>query len=202
MWIFTKTKVGRTNLMKDLALHGSLLISFLFIIGQLARFFLRKNASTNFLTPKIQVMAGLSLGFLGVILIYFGIYINEHVIIDFRHIAIVIAATFFGFPAALLSSILIAIMRLFVGGINEFSIASSILILLIGLVTGLFSRLSIRNESRMLLLTLASTLLIYITFYINLTILSDNMDQFKQVSQIYWIFSLIEIGRASCRERV
>lgn len=191
MRIFTKMKVGKNNLMKDLAFHGSLLISFLFIIGQFAKFFLRKNASTNFSTPKIQVMAGLSLGFLGVILIYFGIFINEHVIIDLRHIAIIIAATFFGFPAALLSSVLIAIMRLFVGGINEFSMSSSFFILLIGLVTGLFSRLSIRKESRMLVLTLVSTLLIYTTFYINLTILSDNLNQFKQVSQIYWIFSFV-----------
>ena len=191
MSIFTKMKVGRNNLMKDLALHGSLLITFLFIIGHLAKFFLRKNASTNFSTPKIQVMSGISLGFLGVLLIYFGIYINDHVIIDLRHIAIIIAATFFGFPAALLSSIIIAIMRLFVGGFNEFSIVSSVLILLIGLVTGLLSRLSIRKESRMLVLTMVSTLLIYITFYINLNILSDNPAQFKEISQIYWIFSLI-----------
>ncbi|WP_158268351.1 PAS domain S-box protein [Paenisporosarcina sp. OV554] len=183
-------KAGTNHLMKDLALHISLLISYLFIIGQLVRFFLRKNASSNFSNSKIQIIAGLLLGFLGIILIYFGIDLNEQVIIDFRYIPIIIAGTFFGFPAAILSSILIAIMRLFVGGINEFSLSSSFFILLIGIVTGFFSRLSFRKESKMLLLTLMSTILIYVTYYVNLTILSDSGKQFAEISQIYWAFSL------------
>jgi diguanylate cyclase (GGDEF)-like protein/PAS domain S-box-containing protein len=187
---FAKKKVGRTSLIKDLTLHISLLISYLFIIGHSSRFLLRRNAASNLTNSKIQVMAGLSLGFLGIILIYFGIHLDEHVIIDFKHIPIIIAATFFGFPAAILSSVLIALMRVFIDGVTEFSLFSAFIVILIGVVSGLLFKLPVKQQVKMLFLTLMSTLLSYITFYVNLTILSDNMTQFTQIASIYWAFSL------------
>lgn len=184
-------KEGIRNMMKDLVLQASLLISALFVIGQFVRFLLSKNSSINFKNSRIQVMAGLSLGTLGTILMYLGITIHGYVIVDLRHIPIIIAATFFGLPSVLIASLFIAFMRIIIGGLNEFTFVSALCILLIGISIAFASKLSIRKELKVGLYTIIGTLLLYINYYVNLTILSDNPNEFGDISLLYWAFSLV-----------
>lgn len=178
-------------MIKDLILHVSLLISTLFVIGQFASFLLRKNSSIHFKNSRIQAMAGFSLGSLGTILMVLGIQINNHAIVDFRHIPIIIAATFFGLRSALLASLVIATMRMMIGGFNEFSVVSAMFVLFIGMAIGLASKISTRKELNVVIYTVIGTLFIYINYYVNLTILSNYPEEFSEISLLYWAFSMV-----------
>lgn len=115
------------EMISDLVVNISILISFIFLWHQIF--------SHNRLTLKssitIKMLDGLIGGVLGIVLMYYSIQVNEFVILDLRHIPVVLLAYFGGFIPSMISVVIISIGR-FVIDVNHSSIVSLFMMLLIG----------------------------------------------------------------------
>ncbi|HHY73669.1 MAG TPA: PAS domain S-box protein [Bacillus bacterium] len=180
-------------MLKDLLLNVTIIISFLFLIGILSRRFIRSETDYTYLfnSFKTKLMAGVVFGFLGVFLMFFSIKVSTLVIIDLRHIATVIGATYFGAPAAILSSLIVGIARLFFGGLNNASFVVLGFMVLIGIVCSLTMKMRASEFRKFFLMNMVSTFLITVTVYINLSVFSDGKDVVKHIIAYYWFFSII-----------
>ena len=94
---------------KDLFVNLTILISFVFVGGQI---FKEKPLSHN-QSVKTKILVGLAGGFLGITLIYFSIEVGTlHTMLDFRYLAVLSVIKHAGFLPSLLSAILMISFRL------------------------------------------------------------------------------------------
>ncbi|ANY70265.1 hypothetical protein BBD42_30020 [Paenibacillus sp. BIHB 4019] len=85
-----------------------------------------------------KLLFGVVYGVCGILIMWFGVPVSEHGIIDFRYFFIIIAAYYGGLHASMLASVLIAGGRILLfGGLNDASIAAAAFIFLLGVLTGL-----------------------------------------------------------------
>ncbi len=103
---------------EDLIINLSLLISLLSISGII----FKENPMNA--SIKNQIVGGLVMATLGVVLMYFSISINEDVRIDLRNFAIIIAAIYGGPISLIISTIIIALSRIAIFGVNDASITA------------------------------------------------------------------------------
>lgn len=133
-----------------------MLTSFLFF-GNLIRmkFLVSKHRSNK----MSKYVTGISLGFLGVILMYFSFPIHDKWITDFRQIPILVSACLTGFPGGVITAIIIFVYRLlfFQNGLGV-SFAAFINIV-VALVVGVVMLNRLRFELWRWLVTLLSSVL-------------------------------------------
>ncbi len=115
-------------MLRDLFINSTILISFIFISSQL----FKGNFLNLSLSYKNKFFFGLTQGMLGIILMLFSIQVTSNVIMDFRHIAILLAAFYGGGFAAIIAGITISIFRIsyfslstpaIIASINMFNVA-------------------------------------------------------------------------------
>lgn len=120
-------------MIKDLFLNFSLLIFFLFGFNRIQ--FILKRRFQN----KFSILVGVIHGILGIILIFFGVHIYEHNILDFRQLAILSAAYFGGIRATIITGFMLIVFRFSYYGVNIGSIYACVTISISSIVSGLLS---------------------------------------------------------------
>lgn len=180
-------------MVKDLVMNVTIIISYIFIIGQLSQIVHLNGMDTEKGTERRnQVVAGVLFGILGMILMEFSIQVNERVIVDLRHIATVIAAVFFGVPGALLSSLIIGMSRILIfGGLNAVALSAAIGSFAIGAVCSLLLRLPLGKGLMSFVMNLSSIVIIYIDLYVNVVWLSDDSSSLFPIYSLHWSISLV-----------
>lgn len=178
-------------MLKDLLLNVTIIISYLFIIGIFTRIIYAKTNSSHIVHRfKSRLIAGVVFGLLGLLLMFFSIKVNSVVIVDLRHIATVIAATFFGIPAAIVSSLIIGVARLFFG-INNVAIIAMLFMIGTGLVCSLATTIKVSDFHKFSIMNVIGIFLMDVTLYINLTIFSDGEGIIQQIITYHWFISII-----------
>lgn len=127
-------KNGGKTMISDLIVNISLLMSFTFIWHQLFR-----KVPLTFSSPlHIKILNGIIAGFLGVILMFYSIQVNEITILDLRHIPVILAAYYGGFIPTIISVIVITIGRFFIA-VNFSSIVALFMMLTIAVGSSFIS---------------------------------------------------------------
>lgn len=175
----------------DLLFDITLIISYLFIIGHLSRYFHSENYSTIFSSLKTRMFAGCLFGILGIILMHYSIQVTTQVFIDLRHISIILAAIFFGFPGAIVSALMISLCRFYIGGLSDVSFFASLFTFFVGITCAFLTKLSMKQDLKSLLLNIASIIVLYISFYVNLDLLSNERNKLFEIYPSFWLVSLI-----------
>lgn len=166
---------------KDFIVNGSLIISFLFISGQLFK--------DNDLNPessiKLRLMAGILFGLFGSCLMLFSIQISTIVIVDMRNIALIMAAVYGGWLAAFISALIIVAFRIGLFGINIASVTAGVVLLLLSTGCVFIHKLKFSFRSKFLMMVILSNLLSIIAF----CILIDNKRMLFELSISFTIIS-------------
>ena len=190
-------------LVLDLIINISIISSVLFVAGQLF-----KDKELNSLKRGYKVLVGYGCGILGIFLMIYTVRINETIIIDLRHIAIVISAIYGGIISSLITTVCIAFYRIAAFGISKASVVASCNAIIMGIVCALFCKLKIKPILKYILLNFITITLVNLSFLI---LVSDNyklikvMEYFNLVSIAgavftYFIYSYINSSNASYRE--
>lgn len=120
----------------ELFINTTILITFLFV-GHQIYFLYYSNLHSKLIS---KLLYGLGYGVLGIALMYFSIQVNETTIIDLRYVVFVLSALHGGFVTSLSASIVIALGRILLFGINTSSIYGVISALLLGFILGIISK--------------------------------------------------------------
>lgn len=147
---------------RDLFINSTILISFTFIWGQVLR-----SSKIPKLSPLAKELAsGLACGILGSTLILFTIKSVPGVYVDLRTLAAMIAAAYGGVFAAIVSSIIIAAVRMILFGVSAASLAAaSNLIVLIALFY-LISRIKSGSLQKWIYMLSANIIVVGMTIFL------------------------------------
>lgn len=153
-------------MIQDLFVNSTILISFISLSQQLLR-----DKGLNRSSPLyMKVLAGLTTGFLGILLMLFSVNVNGNILIDFRYIPIIIVSITCGPIATIISCITIGFFRLLYLGISTSSIAVSAASILMGSIGfSIISILKISTKQKWIysvlyLLTISSSVLTFLYF--------------------------------------
>jgi len=151
-------------MLRDLFINGTILISFIFIISKIF-----KNTFLNLhISYTYKFLFGLSQGVLGIILMLFTIHITPIVIMDFRHIPLLIAALYGGGFASIIAGITVAIFRISYFGVSIPSIIASINMFNIAIACAIISKLNLSGFKKWMYMNLTSSLIITSTFLLTI----------------------------------
>lgn len=167
---------------RDIFVNITILISFLFIVGQIFRRYPLEKESPL----RVKAIIGLLFGFMGIVLMLFTIKITNDVIVDLRNIAIIGSGVFGGPIGIMFSTIFISIFRVFYFNITKASITAGISTLLIGLGCSLVSIRSKDRKKRYLYMFLMSLVIANLSF-IYLLIDSENLIKVLQYHLLSYI---------------
>ena len=147
-------------MLRDLFINATILISFIFISSQI----FKKNFLNLSLSYKYKLFFGLTQGLLGIILMLFTVKVTSTVMMDFRHIAILLASFYGGGFAAIISGVTIAIFRISYFGASGPAIIASINMVNVALVCAFMSKLKINDFKKWSYMNFASSLIITTSF--------------------------------------
>ena len=148
---------------KDLFVNLTILISFVFVGGQV---FKEKPLSYN-QSVKTKILVGLAGGFLGITLIYFSIEVGtQHTILDFRYLALLSVIKHGGFLPSLLAAILMISFRLTFYGISPSSIYAIISMILMVLGANLIWKVRAKQFTKWIFMNLYCVLIICTVLYV------------------------------------
>jgi len=175
-------------MLKDIFINGTILISFIFIFSHIfKKIFL--NLSVSY---KYKFFFGLSQGVLGIILMLFTIQITPKVIMDFRHIPILLAAFSGGGLASIVAGISIAIFRISYFGVSTPAIVASINMLVVAFACAIISRLNLNGFKKWTYMNIISCLIITSSFLLvikNSTVLHYTLICFWLASTVIGILA-------------
>lgn len=100
---------------------------------------------------------------MGIVLMYFSIEISENVILDLRHLVLIIAALFGGPVSAMVAAVCIASGRILMFGVNEAALLVAALFLILGAVYSWITRLRFSNYVKGFLMNVVTLPLIFLT---------------------------------------
>jgi diguanylate cyclase len=164
-------------MLRDLFINSAILISFIFIISQI----FKKTFLNLSVSYKDKFLFGLTKGILGIILMLFTIRITPEVIMDLRHIAMLLAALYGGGFAAIIAGITIAIFRISYFAVSSISIIAAISMLIIAFSCAIISNLNLKEFKKFIYMNLLSSTIISITLFLIIkdsTILSNALINF------------------------
>lgn len=175
-------------MLRDLFINGTILISFIFISSQI----FKRNFLNLSISYKDKFFFGLTQGILGIILMLFTIHVTPEVIMDFRHIAILLAALYGGGFASIIAGITIAIFRISHFGISPPSMIASINMLNVAIACAFLAKLNITQLKKWFYMNIISCLIITSTFLLVIkdsTVLSHTLVYFWIASNIIGILA-------------
>lgn len=150
------------------------LVSALFvnlsILGMLLfTFTLLSRNRKGFISPAQhryrRVQFGVSMGFLGIILMYYTIPLDG-TIVDLRQIPVIVAAGYGGVFAPIVASLIIAAGRLILFDTNASTLLACSLIIIIGLSCAAWSKLRLDLRYKWCIMIVSNLILTSITFYL------------------------------------
>ena len=155
-------------MLRDLFINGTILISFIFISSQI----FKKNYLNLSMSYKYKFFFGLTQGILGIILMLFTINVTSKVMMDFRHIAILLAAFYGGGFASIIAGLTIAVFRISYFGVSNPAIIASINIFNVAIACALLSKLKLNGFKKFIIMNIISSVIITVTF---LLIIKDSI---------------------------
>ncbi len=170
-------------MLRDLFVNATILISFIFLSSQV----FKGNFLNLSVSYKRKLFFGLTQGLLGIILMLFTIQVDPNVNMDFRHIAILIAALYGGGISALISGITIALFRISYFGISTPAIIASINMFNVAIACALLSKLNLSGFRKWIYMNFVSSLIITSSFLL----IIKNLLLLRQTLTYFWIGSFI-----------
>lgn len=170
-------------MLRDLFINSTILISFIFISSQI----FKKNILNLSVSYKYKFFFGITQGILGIILMLFTIHITNDVIMDFRHIPILLAALYGGGFASIISGLTISIFRIGYFGASTSAIIASINMFNVAIACALLSKLNLNQLKKWTLMTFISCTIITSTFII---IIKDWI-KLRNTLSYFWLSSFI-----------
>jgi diguanylate cyclase (GGDEF)-like protein len=147
---------GGWLMLHSMIANVSIVVSFMFIVD-----FMFRKGQMNALPPtKRRWTVGVIYGVLGCVLMLFGIEFASSIVLDLRHIAVILAAFSGGLWASMIAGLILALFRTVYFGISEMSAISGVTLLIMGLLTGLIAKLDIRPMLKFHLMNIVSTSLV------------------------------------------
>jgi diguanylate cyclase (GGDEF) domain len=114
---------------------------------------------------NINVWYGIGGGLLAILLMSMSIRISDSIIFDFRHITILVVATFGGLSSALITGSIIFIFRLFYLGLTLNSILIAFNMLIVSIGCGIMSKLKLNRWIKWTYMNIFASLMISISFW-------------------------------------
>lgn len=147
---------------KDIVVNGTLIIAFLFLVGQI----FKDTGITTESSAKLRIINGVLFGFLGVSLMIFSLHLADNIIIDMRFIALSISAITGGWLSVIITSLMMIITRLMMNGINENSIIAVTILILLTIITPILTKIGIARIKKYWIMISISLFLFQIALYI------------------------------------
>ncbi|WP_449518528.1 GGDEF domain-containing protein [Clostridium sp.] len=170
-------------MLRDIFINGTILISFIFVISQV----FKKNFLNLSLSYKNKFFFGLTQGILGIILMLFSIQVSPKVFMDFRHIAILIAALYGGGFSAIITGLTIAIFRISYFGVSTASIIASLSMLIVAIAVAFLSKSNLNMFKKWIYMSFVSLFIITGTF---LLVIKDSIT-LRNTLIYFWLGSFI-----------
>ncbi|MBZ9688759.1 diguanylate cyclase [Clostridium estertheticum] len=170
-------------MLSDLFVNATILISFIFLSSQI----FKRNFLNLSVSYKNKFLFGLTQGILGVILMLFTIQVTPNVIMDFRHIAILLAALYGGGFASIITGITIAIFRIIYFGVSTPAIIASINMFNMAIACALLSKLKLNQFKKWVYMNFVSSLIITSSFLL----IIKNVILLRQTLVYFWLGSFI-----------
>ncbi|EAC7897144.1 diguanylate cyclase [Listeria monocytogenes] len=121
-------------MVEQLVSNAAILLAGFYIISLVYKEPITKELATN-----RKMVIGIWAGLLGFALMVFGIPISNNVIVDLRHIPIIMVGFYGGPIPAIVSAIIISASR-FLLSVNSAAMMAAIVMMLIGIITALFGK--------------------------------------------------------------
>lgn len=169
-------------MLKDLFVHVCVVITFLFIGGILYR-----KGPIFFESTRQKVLLGVFGGVLGSFLMGFTIPLSPTIIMDFRHVAVLLSALYGGGVAAFVSVVIICFSRAVFFGVSTSLFVSVFLMIIIGAFAAYISRLRISELKKWLYMYVFSLILLTLGFLY----LLGMSDVFIDSMFKYWVISIV-----------
>jgi diguanylate cyclase len=170
-------------MVQDLFLNATILITFITIGNQL----FKDRGFSPSSSLRLKITGGIVMGILGCILMLYSVEIASKVIVDFRNIAIILAAIFGGFVSSIAAGIIIGAFRILHFGVTTSSIIGFIIALVIGIGCPIISLKEISLKKKWGYLTLFCNIMGSIAY----TILINNTTLLIHLLSAYWIGSFM-----------
>ncbi|WP_248929478.1 diguanylate cyclase [Paenibacillus hamazuiensis] len=170
-------------MLRDFIVNISLLVTSFFIMGRIYK--LKLFSKT--LYPRLsRLLAGLVFGLQGLLLLAFSINIAPSVIVDLRHLSIIVAALYGGPAAAIASAVVIAAGRHLLFGMNVSTLIAAAGVLACGAACALLSLRPMHYMYKMLVMNVACLACISFVMY---TITPDKSTAFEAIG-FHWSVSI------------
>jgi diguanylate cyclase len=150
--------------LNDIFINSAILVSVLSIGSQI----FKEKPLTGMRSVPVRILTGVLIGLLGCILMIEGFRINSKVMLDFRNIPIIFAATSSGFTASVTAGTVIGMFRVLYFGINHASIAALLVALAIGIGCGLICIPNFSNKKKWIFCVIYSLIAATIGFMLNI----------------------------------
>ncbi len=164
------------TLLFDLFTNISIISSLLFVAAQ---FFKDRELDSSKTIYKILVGGGC--GVLGMFLMIYTVRINDTIIVDLRHIAIVISAFYGGPISSLITAACIAIYRIAAFGISKISFIAACNAIIMGTLCAFFCKLKLKPMLKYILLNFITLTSVNLSFLI---VINDNYKLIKIIEYL------------------
>ena len=131
-------------MIKTLLLNLTLIISYLFLHSIINKYLLCKIK--NDISKKI--LNGLFYGVLGLVLMIYSIKVSDKIIVDLRHLAVILISLYGGITSGLTTAIFISLGRVAINGVSNASIVAALLMICIGIISGIINKGNISRLGR------------------------------------------------------
>lgn len=155
-------KRGVVQMFLDLLNNLAVTSAFLFVAGKV---FQNRPLIGN-TSIYIKMIVGIGGGVLGTLLMLNAIHPNDTVIVDLRHLAMVLAAVFGGPIGSIIAGIVIGTMRVALYGVNTASVVAGSVTIVIGILLGVLSTIKVKQTIyQYVVLNLISVIAFSITLF-------------------------------------
>jgi diguanylate cyclase len=153
------------NTAQDLITNFAIVTAFLFLCSQVI---FKNNKFGDAASLLIKCKIGIVTGLLGIVLMLFTVSFDG-TILDFRQLAVLLAALFGGVFSALLTGMILFVMRLFISGeINMPNVIAALNVVVVSISVGILFRLRISNRLKWIYSIVVGNVLTTIVFFLNL----------------------------------
>lgn len=147
-------------MIRDLIINAGMLVAFTSVIFQVFR-----NTELNpKMSIKHRIFSGIIFGMLGIILMTFSIRLPNHIIIDFRNLAILLSSFCGGWVSALISALIIPAYRILFFGLNKPTIVFIVVIIVLAIIFSIIESLNIKKSLKWILAVGISEIVSFIGF--------------------------------------
>ena len=170
-------------MIRELFINGCILIASISMGSQI----FKETGRTIATSLKAKILEGMAAGVLGCVLLFFSIYYDNKLVVDFRSIAVILSAVYGGIVSSSIASIMICFVRVLWFGLNTSSVIAVINILSIGIFSGLISHMDIIRWKKWTLFILSSVFINIITFYL----IVQNNEVFYEIIPVFILGTVV-----------